>query len=432
MGDAVANMSRAAALVLCAGAACALAGPAGAAAGAGAGSLLGGLIGGLLSGAAGNFAHQLLDRFAGFFGDSMSRPTDNAPNHDLTILAIQAIRDTLSAAAGQLGPYDVKRAAAGRIAGATSEQIAATLASVPDEVLDDASILTTIGTPMGGSTTPTKTPAFWTFVAADLAKKVDAHHVPPSGLKGVMTGVKNLVGTDLAAAPLDPHADAAVVWVGDFLYRSVANQTNNILRGQSELSQRARHTAMFAFLRAILDAVQAKGSGVTVTDALRDEIRNALAAELKVLADEPAWFTEANRGLAASITSHATAITERLTTLGADTTAIAKQIARADEDCRERDAKAAKTLGEIKSQLDRMQSGTLTAASIKAKGNLAAAKVAPNRFFTGRLDELQRLHTALSVGSVAIVHALAGEGGIGKTELAKAYALIFAREYDGV
>jgi hypothetical protein len=86
----------------------------------------------------------------------------------------------------------------------------------------------------------------------------------------------------------------------------------------------------------------------------------------------------------------------------------------------------------VKTRLDAMARGTLSAATIKVKGNLAIAKVAPNRFFTGRVDELTRLHAALAGGSVAIVHALAGEGGIGKTELAKAYALLFAHEYDGV
>jgi len=89
-------------------------------------------------------------------------------------------------------------------------------------------------------------------------------------------------------------------------------------------------------------------------------------------------------------------------------------------------------IAEIKVRLEAVEKGTSLALTIKTTGNLAAAKVSTNRFFTGRVDELARLHAALTAGSVAIVHALAGEGGIGKTELAKAYALIFAAEYDGV
>jgi|GEM_PF-3368291 len=87
-------------------------------------------------------------------------------------------------------------------------------------------------------------------------------------------------------------------------------------------------------------------------------------------------------------------------------------------------------LAQLRADLARLVSGQLSATTLKTTNNLAVAKIAPNQFFTGRTDELVRLHAALAGGSVAIVHALTGEGGIGKTELAKVYALIYADMYD--
>lgn len=89
-------------------------------------------------------------------------------------------------------------------------------------------------------------------------------------------------------------------------------------------------------------------------------------------------------------------------------------------------------LAEVRDRLDAVQKGVLPPATFNTFGNLTAANIAPNQFFTGRENELARLHAALAGGGAAIVHALTGEGGIGKTELAKVYALIAAEKYDGV
>ncbi|MBI4717143.1 MAG: tetratricopeptide repeat protein [Planctomycetes bacterium] len=55
-----------------------------------------------------------------------------------------------------------------------------------------------------------------------------------------------------------------------------------------------------------------------------------------------------------------------------------------------------------------------------------------NNDFVGREDELARLHVQLSGGDVAITHALSGEGGVGKTQLAIAYAYRHQGDYDGL
>jgi hypothetical protein len=99
----------------------------------------------------------------------------------------------------------------------------------------------------------------------------------------------------------------------------------------------------------------------------------------------------------------------------------------------EKSTEAVTLLKGVAARVDLIATGQLSARSLPAgKSNLAEANVAPNRFFTGRTEDLAGLHTALASSDVAIVHTLIGEGGIGKTELAKVYALIFAHEYTGV
>jgi tetratricopeptide (TPR) repeat protein len=59
----------------------------------------------------------------------------------------------------------------------------------------------------------------------------------------------------------------------------------------------------------------------------------------------------------------------------------------------------------------------------------------PNRLFTGRRDELDRLHTALRAGPAALIadpQALTGLGGIGKTQTAIAYIYEHWRDYNRV
>jgi len=72
------------------------------------------------------------------------------------------------------------------------------------------------------------------------------------------------------------------------------------------------------------------------------------------------------------------------------------------------------------------------APAVPLGNNFTDAGIVWNRLFTGREDELARLHTALAHKSQAITHAVTGAGGVGKTELARAFALLFAWEYQGV
>ncbi|MGD8453384.1 MAG: tetratricopeptide repeat protein [Phycisphaerae bacterium] len=67
----------------------------------------------------------------------------------------------------------------------------------------------------------------------------------------------------------------------------------------------------------------------------------------------------------------------------------------------------------------------------EAADNLAAAGISQNQNFVGRTEELARLHKMLTVGSTQITQAIVGEGGIGKSELAKQYVFEFADEWDG-
>lgn len=91
-----------------------------------------------------------------------------------------------------------------------------------------------------------------------------------------------------------------------------------------------------------------------------------------------------------------------------------------------------RTLDDISRGVAALQKGTLNAGSLTARNNLTATRIVANRFFTGRADDLARVRNVLVAEGGAVVIALTGEGGIGKSELAKAYAMIFAGEYDGV
>ncbi len=65
------------------------------------------------------------------------------------------------------------------------------------------------------------------------------------------------------------------------------------------------------------------------------------------------------------------------------------------------------------------------------RDNFLEVDIEPNNDFVGRREVLEELHERLSGGDVAITHALSGEGGVGKTEIAKAYAFEHAGDYDG-
>ena len=54
-----------------------------------------------------------------------------------------------------------------------------------------------------------------------------------------------------------------------------------------------------------------------------------------------------------------------------------------------------------------------------------------NPSFVGRRDELRRLREMLTSGTVGVITAVHGLGGVGKTALANEYAHAFASEYPG-
>ena len=417
------------ALVLCAGLACTVTGGAAAAAEA---SVLGGIIGTLAGGVAGNLATTFVEKLTSLFGGHLSRATADAPNHDLAALATNAVFQAIGAAHAAVGAGAKFSNAIGRIHAAGPGQVAATLANVPNNAMDEADILAIIGTPEGGNSTPTKTPAFWLWVAGDLAKKTSAHRIKPGADASPLHAVKSIFTITPRPEDPDPNADAAIAWLADYLHRRVANQVNDILRSPTEIGRRARIAAEFMYLRAILEAVRSQGQNVTLAPAQLDAIKAAVAERCEALAKEPAWFTTANAALALSLREHAEASASGLSALGADVSAIRVSLASINDKLDALSRQIAEGFAMMKERLDRLGSGQLSAATLKTLGNLAAAKIAPNQFFTGREDELARLHTALAGGSVAIVHALTGEGGIGKTELAKVYALVFADTYDSV
>jgi tetratricopeptide (TPR) repeat protein len=80
---------------------------------------------------------------------------------------------------------------------------------------------------------------------------------------------------------------------------------------------------------------------------------------------------------------------------------------------------------------DRQPSGS----AVSRNGWISRHVPRPNRLFTGRRDELDRLHTALRAGPAALIadpQALTGLGGIGKTQTAIAYIYEHWRDYDRV
>lgn len=63
-------------------------------------------------------------------------------------------------------------------------------------------------------------------------------------------------------------------------------------------------------------------------------------------------------------------------------------------------------------------------------GNLLEAEIHPNNDFAGREPELRSLTEAMEGDGTHAVHAIVGDGGIGKTELAKAYAFRRRKQYE--
>jgi len=64
--------------------------------------------------------------------------------------------------------------------------------------------------------------------------------------------------------------------------------------------------------------------------------------------------------------------------------------------------------------------------------NFDAAGIHRNLDFVGRGEDLRGLYEELAAGNVAVNHALAGDGGIGKSQLAVEFAFRFAGDFAGV
>ena len=435
-----ATIGKGIALVLCAGAGCALAGPAGAAGGAAKGSVFGGIIGSLAGGIAGNLATVFVDKFTDFFGGSMSRATANAPNHDLAALAVKSVFDTIGGAKGAIGTDHDFTNAITRIHSATIEQIAATLAAVPEDAMDEETILSVIGTPTGGSGTATKTPAFWLWVANDLADKAGARRIRPTRIKGAVRSFTDPLRSDLTPEAPDPHAQGAIEFVASFLHRHTANQVNDNLRSPTELGRRARIAAEFAYLRAILDTVKSKGEGSEVTDKQRAAIKDAVTAAFTDLDEQPKWFTDANTALVESIRADAQATETTLKALGLDTTAIkagivsidsklnaiSKQVAEADDGSRVRDGQTHKKLDEIKEAVG------AKAAPIPTN-NLAPASVPNNAAkFKGRIADLTALHRRVTTDASGLPIPIIAAPGLGKTAFVTRYVYLHQADFGHV
>ena len=425
------------ALVLCAGLACTVTGGAAAVTGA---SVLGGIIGTLGGGVAGNLATTFVEKLTSLFGGHMSRATADAPNHDLAALATDAVFQAIGAAHAAVGAGAEFSNAIGRIHAAGHVQVAATLANVPKDAMDEASILGVIGTPEGGNSTPTKTPAFWLWVVGDLAKKTDAHRIKPGADASPFHAVKSIFTIAPRPEEADPNADAAIGWLADYLHRHVANQVNDILRSPTEIGRRARIAAEFMYLRAILEAVQSQGQSVTLAPAQLDAIKAAVAERCEALAREPAWFTTANAAFALSLREHAEASARGLSALGADVSAIrvsldkvlamlaqlAEQMQRHADESRERDEVMLALLREFKEAL----AGRTRAAPTD---NLAAASVPNNAAkFKGRIDELAELHRRVMDDPPGVPIPVIAEPGLGKSALVTRYVYLHQANFDHV
>ncbi len=66
------------------------------------------------------------------------------------------------------------------------------------------------------------------------------------------------------------------------------------------------------------------------------------------------------------------------------------------------------------------------------RNNFIEIGLAPSARFVGREEDLQHLHDQLKQGDGLLAHALSGEGGVGKTQLAIAYVHRYADEYEGI
>ena len=68
----------------------------------------------------------------------------------------------------------------------------------------------------------------------------------------------------------------------------------------------------------------------------------------------------------------------------------------------------------------------------RPKNNFAIAGIARNFDFVGREAYLKQLNKRLAEGNVALTHALSGEGGVGKTQIAIEFAHRHGGDYDGI
>lgn len=316
------GLARCAALVLCAGVGVAFGASPGEAAGiAGAtattGELLKTALASLSGGAAGNLAIPFIDRFTALLGDFASRPRTNAPNHDLARLVAQAVHDTIGAARSAAPPEAEYANELDRIHSASLEQIETVMAHVPQDAMSESDVVEAIGTPMGGSTTAMKTPAFWTFVVSALEEATR----PPAVHSGAGSGMLG-IAVDRAPEREKKRAKEAVAFVAVYLHRYCANQVNDQLRSKTEVGQRASIAAVFAYLRTIADTVTSLNATATLTSQEIASLKIAVDTACAAMATTAASNIGADEVFMRTLHEHAKQTEISLRGLGIDTTAM--------------------------------------------------------------------------------------------------------------
>jgi hypothetical protein len=465
LGTTTTTFCRISALAVCAGVGVALTGATG-------GTFLAAMTGSAMGGAAGNFFHQMVDGMISWFGGQKHGTTTLPANHDLDGLTASAIKLVLETARDRLLTDDPKRGVLERLAKTPVATIVEVMQAEDTRPVGDDEIAGTLGTPAGGQTTTVATPEYWQAFIEALMQRTGAAQRPTAmntavrdfadvfrlAAKAVKDATKDLFATNISARAKDPGAADATVFAAGLLHAHVAAFANDILRETFGPQGRFFVAALFNMLNTISANTRQPPPGAKFTVEQIDQIKaclpeavNAAIARSRAL---PAPADAESLAAAREMQAQASALATTLQGMGATLDAVQKTLHGFAADQRETLTRIeqaqtkmgttlaivatdtghipamAKDLADVKARVAAIASGHLSAATLKTANNLAAAKIAPNQFFTGRTDELTRLHAALAGGSVAIVHALTGEGGIGKTELAKVYALIYADTYD--
>ena len=466
------GVCRVSALVLCAGLGVAFTGGAGA-------PFFAAMAGSALGGAAGNFFHQMAEGVVSWLGGKKFGTTSLPANHDLDALTASAIQLVFEYAKGNLPSDDPRRAVLNRLVKVPLYVIVAVMRAQDSSIVGEAEVVGTLGSAMGGQTITVATPALWQSFVAALLKQTGADQ-QPTALRTRARDLNQLFSlaaravkettrqycrlevlppdSDLAGPGADPAAKQAAVFAAGLLHANLAAFANDILRATFGPEGRFFVAALFHVLNTIAANTKQPPASTKFTAAqiaqikacLPDAVNAAIAASRALpeptTGDQLAAASEVQRqaaDLASTLQGMDAKFNAVRSVLEAFVTEQRETLARIEQTLASMGTTLAtvatdtghipamaKDLADVKARVVAIAAGSLSAATLKTTNNFVAAKIIPNQFFTGRTDELVRLHAALAGGSVAIVHALTGEGGIGKTELAKVYALIYADTYD--